>query len=112
MIEEANDSNDGGFGECSDTSLGLCGVEVLIKVRISTSNRDMKLPVRTLDTIFAAKRRIHTLEGIDPANQRWFFGGRLLHDKMTIDEAKIPAGFIVQVIVTQPDGKISPSVES
>lgn len=38
-------------------------------------------------------------EGIDAFTQRWFYGGKLLGDKMHIDEAHIQPGYIVQVIV-------------
>jgi hypothetical protein len=31
--------------------------------------------------------------------QRWFFGGKLLSDKLRIEEAKILPGYVIQVIV-------------
>lgn len=38
-------------------------------------------------------------EGLEPSRQRWFFGGKLLSDKLRIEEAKILPGYVVQVIV-------------
>lgn len=38
-------------------------------------------------------------EGIESSRQRWFFGGKLLGDKLHVEEAKIPQGYIVQVII-------------
>jgi len=36
---------------------------------------------------------------LEPSRQRWFFGGKLLGDKMHIEEAKVQPGYIIQVIV-------------
>lgn len=38
-------------------------------------------------------------EGLEPSRQRWFFGGKLLGDKLRIEESKIQPGYVVQVIV-------------
>nr|CAD7410710.1 unnamed protein product [Timema poppensis] len=38
-------------------------------------------------------------EGLEPSRQRWFFGGKLLGDKLRMEEAKILPGYVVQVIV-------------
>lgn len=76
------------------------GQELTIKLRLSSSGRDIKILVRTLETVLSAKRRLQTMEGISPSCQRWFFGGRLLGDKMKIEETKLQPGFVVQVIVS------------
>ncbi len=75
------------------------GVEVPIKLRLSTG-KDIKMVVRTTDTVLKVKKQIHTQEGVDPPRQRWYFSGRLLHDKLRIEEAKIPKGYVVQVIIS------------
>jgi len=36
---------------------------------------------------------------LEPSRQRWFFGGKLLGDKMHIEEAKVQPGYVIQVIV-------------
>jgi len=38
-------------------------------------------------------------EGIEPQHQRWFFGGKLLGDKLHIDEARILPSYVIQVII-------------
>ncbi|KAG1659352.1 Ubiquitin domain-containing protein 2 [Nymphon striatum] len=111
MLEDTNDAIDATSKE-SSSNVGTAGAQVHIRVRISTDNSDLKITLRTLDTILFAKQHVHSIVGIEPSNQRWFFGGRLLYDKLTIEEAKIPAMCVVQVIVSQLDGKISPSIES
>lgn len=87
------------------------GEEIVIKLRLSTTGRDLRITVRTGETILNAKRRLQSLEGIDVYRQRWFFGGRLLGDKTKIEEAKLQTGFVVQVIITSlPDsGGVSSS---
>lgn len=42
---------------------------------------------------------IQAKEGIDPQHQRWFFGGKLLGDKLHIDEARILPSYVIQVII-------------
>lgn len=58
--------------------------------------------VYTSDTVLKIKKKLHQLEGIEPSKQRWFYAGKILTDKTTIGEAKIPKGYVVQVILPQP----------
>lgn len=91
-----------------DTENSSPGTEIPIKFRLSHTNKDLKLFVRTTDTVMKLKKRIGDEQGIDPSKQRWFFSGRLLNDKLRVVDAKIPKGYVVQVIVSEPD----PSIES
>jgi hypothetical protein len=98
LIQESSDTD-----TATDTESGTSnGTEIPIKFRLSTG-KDIKLMVRSTDTVSRVKRRLHAEEGIEPSHQRWFFSGRLLSNKMRIEEAKIPKGFVVQVIVTEPN---------
>lgn len=38
-------------------------------------------------------------ENVDVFSQRWFYGGKLLGDKTSVDEAKVQTGYIIQVII-------------
>jgi len=78
------------------------GAEAVIKVRLSLTSKDLKLTVRTADTILVAKRRLQVSTNIPPTHQRWFYGGKLLNDKTRIEDVKIPPGYVVQVVV-MPD---------
>ncbi|XP_002167583.2 ubiquitin domain-containing protein 1 [Hydra vulgaris] len=78
------------------------GEEIIIKIRLSTTNKDVKMSVRTGETIGAIKRRIHADFGVAPSKQRCFYSGKLLYDKLTIEETKISKGFVMQVIVSEP----------
>lgn len=77
------------------------GEEMYIKLRLSTG-KDLKINVYTSDTILKIKKKLYKMESIEPQKQRWFFAGKLLTDKMTIEETKIQKGYVVQVIVPQP----------
>ncbi|CAB3375146.1 Hypothetical predicted protein [Cloeon dipterum] len=79
------------------------GCEVVLKLRLSSTCCDVKLPVLSSDTIFACKRKLKAQEGIEVSRQRWYFGGKLLGDKLRIDEVKIQSGYIIQVIVNQEE---------
>lgn len=87
--------------EVEDDDSVPTGEELYIKLRLSTG-KDLKMTVYTSDTVLKIKRKLQKLEGIEPSKQRWFYAGRMLIDKTTIGEAKIPKGHVVQVILPQP----------
>ncbi|XP_069507485.1 ubiquitin domain-containing protein 2 isoform X2 [Ambystoma mexicanum] len=97
MIEEKSDIETLDIPEPNPNS----GHECQLRLRLSTG-KDLKLLVRSTDTVYHMKRRLHTTEGVEPASQRWFFSGRPLTDKMRLEELKIPKDYVVQVIVSQP----------
>ena len=68
---------------------------------------DVKMGVFTKETVLMSKRRLANMEQsvLEARNQRWYFGGRLLHDRMKIEEIKLQAGFVIQVVVNTPDSK-------
>lgn len=94
MIEENGDHETN-----SESEQSANGAEIAIKLRLSTTGNDLKLALRTTDTVLSAKKKLQSIENVDMSKQRWFFGGKLLNDKMKIEEAKIPAGYIVQVVI-------------
>lgn len=97
LVEETNES-ESPAAESEPWSEG--GEEITVKFRLSTCGKDTKLAIRTGETILSSKKRLQVVEGIDPNRQRWYFGGRLLHDKMKVEEAKLQSGFVVQVVIT------------
>ena len=46
------------------------------------------------------KKKLFELEKIEPSRQKWFFSGKILSDKLKIEDAKIPKGYVVQVVVS------------
>lgn len=97
MIEEKSDLETLDIPEPSPNT----GQECQLRLRLSTG-KDLKLLVRSTDTVYHMKRRLHTTEGVEPSSQRWFFSGRPLTDKMKLEELKIPKDYVVQVIISQP----------
>ncbi|XP_014610183.1 PREDICTED: ubiquitin domain-containing protein 1 isoform X2 [Polistes canadensis] len=93
--------------DCSDG-----GTEQTLKLRLSTTLGDVKLPVYSKDTIGIAKKKLQSQEGLEPSRQRWFFGGKLLGDKMHIEEAKVQPGYVIQVIVNPEKTDDSPAKTS
>ncbi|XP_043912166.1 ubiquitin domain-containing protein 1 [Protopterus annectens] len=75
--------------------------EFQLKVRLSTG-KDVKLTVSMADTIGQLKKQLFAEEGLEPAWQRWFFSGKLLTDKIRLQETKIQKDFVIQVIINQP----------
>ncbi|XP_077358977.1 ubiquitin domain-containing protein 1 [Festucalex cinctus] len=86
--------------------------EFQLKVRLSTG-KDLRLSASMTDTIGQLKKQLHTQEDIEVAHQRWFFSGKLLTDKMRLQDTKIQKDFVIQVIVNpQALLKMSPTTSS
>jgi ubiquitin len=97
LIEEASEADT----IPDDTSSAVPGLEILVKFHLSTG-KDIKLPVRTTDSILSVKRKIQATENIEPSKQRMFFAGKQLVDKLRIEDTKILKGYTVQVVISQP----------
>ena len=78
------------------------GQEITVKFRFTHNNKDVKLVCRTTDSVSKVKRLIHDQEKVEPHRQRWCYGGRLIGNKLKIEDAKITKGSLVQVLVTIP----------
>lgn len=99
------------------------GTEIFLKLRVSSIMTDVKLPVYSKDTVGQCKKKLQVgkiwnlfiyelqlliecflyvfkaVEGVDACCQRWFYSGKLLGDKVPIEECNIQNGYVVQVIV-------------
>lgn len=78
---------------------GEDGSECLLKLRLSSSCADIKLTASSKDTIGMVKKKLQQQEGFEPTRQRWYFGGKLLSDKLRIEETKIQPGYVIQVVM-------------
>ncbi|KAK0044149.1 ubiquitin domain-containing protein 2 [Biomphalaria pfeifferi] len=97
LIEDTSESE-----ASPDTDVNATpGVEQPIRFRLSTLSHDIKLSVSSTDTVSKVKKRIADMQvGVDPHRQRWYYAGRLLNDKLRIEDARIPKNHVVQVIVS------------
>lgn len=99
LIEDISENDAAPNLEASSTP----GVEQSIRFRLSNLGHDIKLQVYSTDTVLKVKKRISEMHvGVDPERQRWFYAGRMLSDKLRIEDAKIPKNHVVQVIVSMP----------
>ncbi len=92
--------------EFSEPVTGLEGHDHKVRVRISLTGDDVVLIVNTADTILSAKRKLQSQETgkvPEPSRQRWYYGGKLLGDKMRISDVNIPSGFVIQCVVNNLD---------
>ncbi|XP_068203150.1 ubiquitin domain-containing protein 1 isoform X2 [Palaemon carinicauda] len=60
------------------------GEEVVLKVRLSTTSKDVKLTVRSTDTIATAKKKLDIQEDLNGWRQRWYYSGKLLGDRLHV----------------------------
>lgn len=101
LIKDEDVSGETSKEEEEDIDLPPTGDELYIKLRLS-SGKDLKMTLYTSDTVLKIKKKLQIQEGIEPSKQRWFYAGRMLTDKMTIGDAKVLKGHVVQVIVPEP----------
>ena len=76
------------------------GEEHMVRCRLSTTCKDVKMDVRMGETVSAVKKRLAKEAEIGDLKQRWFYGGKQLYDKMTIAETNIARGHVIQVIIS------------
>lgn len=94
VIEESVGTDTSTEPETNET----IGIEIPLKLRLS-SGKDIKLIARSTDTVIKIKKAVEADHGCEASRQRWYVSGKLLHDKLHIEDARIPKGFIIQVIL-------------
>lgn len=73
---------------------------MIMKVRLSTMRKDLKLTVLTTDRVRDLKKRLETDHGVDHKKITMLYSGRVLNDSTLIKDLGIPKGFVIQAIVT------------
>lgn len=107
MIEERSEEVDGSDPDSGAADPSACsagdspGGECQLRLRLSTG-RDLRLAVRSTDTVGMMKRRLQSHEGVPASTQRWFFSGRPLTDRLRLEQLNISRDYVVQVILSQP----------
>ncbi|XP_045523289.1 ubiquitin domain-containing protein 2 [Pieris brassicae] len=96
MVKEASGRDSP--ADCSEPV--EAGSEMALRLRLSTTCKDLILSVGSKHTIAHCKAKLHAQESVEVWRQRWFYGGKLLGDRLLVEEAKITAGYVVQVIVS------------
>ncbi|OWA53207.1 putative Ubiquitin domain-containing protein 2 [Hypsibius exemplaris] len=92
-----------GKDEDKDGATVKLGKDVNIKLRFSDTDKDTKFPANTEETVLTLKKRVcQQVKSVDPLDQRWFFGGKLLPDRARLSEFKIRPGYVIQIILKAP----------
>lgn len=109
---DADDDDDDDAKEGGENSPENTGVEMPIKLRLS-SGEDVKVNVRSKDTVLSVKKLLSSKHPeIRVEYQRWYFAGKMLNDSMKLEEAKLKKGYVVQVIINLPSLSGTPSSSS
>ena len=76
--------------------------DMTIKIRLSMGEKiiDEKLQVNSMERIADVKQRIRQMYNVENSKIRIICCGKLLSDKTSIKDAKIPKNFVVQVSIT------------
>jgi len=106
LVRENSDGDDeDGEGDANadgDKSQEDCGIEMPLKLRLSTGE-EVKVNVRSKDTVLSVKKLLCSKKPEVKADyQRWYFSGKMLNDSLKLEEAKLKRGYVVQVIVNFP----------
>ena len=91
-------SNASSENETPSTAL-LHEERINVKLRLSTG-KDIKLAVHPSATMTEVKRMLQSSEGIDVVRTKILFSGKIISDSTTIEQLKIPKGFVLQVVVS------------
>ncbi|XP_040573815.1 ubiquitin domain-containing protein 1 [Lepeophtheirus salmonis] len=105
--DEEKRTNPSSSTSTSSSSSSSSGTEMKLKVRISltSSSQDVKLFVNSESTVGNCKKKLQIQEKLkhSPSRQRWYYGGKLLHDKSKIGKFGIPSGYVVQCVLNNLD---------
>lgn len=90
-------------GQQNPPSMGTQGVPsgdpVVIKVRLSTLAKDIKMTLQASDRVRDVKKRLEIEQNVQTSSVTMLYGGRVLNDRIYIKNLEIPKGFVIQAIV-------------
>lgn len=69
----------------------------VLKLRLSSTGKDVDLKIRKGQSVSACKARLGSKLACG-MRQRWFYGGKLLEDKVSISDLAIPHDHVIQVV--------------
>ena len=72
----------------------------IVKVRLTTLSKDIRVSVFTTDRIRDLKRKLHELHGVEPQKITMLYSGRVLTNNTLIKHINIPRGHVIQAVVT------------
>ncbi len=75
------------------------GPTMVVKVRLSTLAKDIKVTLPETARVNDLKRRLATDHDVDARKLTMFYSGRVLNNAVLIKDLDIPKGFVVQAVV-------------
>jgi hypothetical protein len=72
----------------------------IVKVRLTTLSKDIRVAVFTTDRIRDLKRKLHELHGVEPQKTTMLYSGRVLTNNTLIKHINVPRGHVIQAVVT------------
>ena len=76
------------------------GTRAVVKVRLSTTGKDIRVALSSMDTVEDLKRLLEREHGLDPQRTTMLYFGRVVRNKTRIQTLKIPKGHVIQAVVT------------
>ena len=76
------------------------GVSFIVKVRLTTLPKDIRVSVLTTERVRDLKRRLHELHSVDPQRITMLYSGRVLTNNTLIKHINVPRGHVIQAVVT------------
>lgn len=76
------------------------GEPVVLKIRVSSLRKDVRLNVLSTDSMKAVKQKLLEAHGVEPSKVTMLFSGRVLTNQTVVSELKIPRGHVIQAIVS------------
>lgn len=71
-----------------------------IKVRLSSTGKDVKIALTGTERVRDLKRRLETEHNIDPKRVTMLYSGRVLGNNVLVKDLAIPKGYVVQAVVS------------
>lgn len=93
-------SSGNGHSSASSASIPPSGDPIVVKVRLSTMSKDIKMTLQASDRVIDVKSRLETEHEVPASRITMLYSGRVLSDRTYIKNLDVPKGFIIQAIVT------------
>ena len=78
----------------------ISGSPLTLKVRLSTLNKDIKVPMTSHDRVRDLKRKLEAEYNVDAKRITMLYYGKVLNNATLLKDLEIPKGFVVQAVVT------------
>lgn len=76
------------------------GDPVVIKIRVSTLPKDIRMTIQACDRVRDVKRRLEADYNLPARHITMLYSGRVLRDNVFLKTLDVPKGYIIQAIVT------------